>query len=269
MGGAGLVFVADIGATKVRYGLAGKGMVPDVVPTPTSYFSLVRLLVSESRRYKADALCVACPGLVSRNASVAISSLYTCLDGQTLAADLQARIDIPVSVANDANAVALGASAVANYCFVVVVGTAVGGAITTGAGDIYDGERGYAGEVGHIHVPEASKIECPCGLAGCLDTVASGWSLERDLGPRWYENRLRIRAQQRLELAANAICSACYTVSALLDPRLILIAGHLSSWKPFRHAVVNALSERSINVDLTVETWPFIDRWATIEGALP
>jgi predicted NBD/HSP70 family sugar kinase len=53
-----------------------------------------------------------------------------------------------------------------------------------GAASIVDGKpyygcRGMAGEFGHITVDYRSRIPCMCGNYGCLETIASGWAIER------------------------------------------------------------------------------------------
>ncbi len=47
-------------------------------------------------------------------------------------------------------------------------------------GKIISGHSGFAGEFGHIPV-EGNKNLCHCGKQGCLETVASGLALERQL----------------------------------------------------------------------------------------
>ena len=45
-------------------------------------------------------------------------------------------------------------------------------------GSVHRGTRGLAGEIGHI-VVDADGPRCPCGLRGCLETVASGPAIAR------------------------------------------------------------------------------------------
>ena len=43
-------------------------------------------------------------------------------------------------------------------------------------GSLYTGDRGNAGEIGHIKIPNETGI-CGCGKTGCLETIASGIKL--------------------------------------------------------------------------------------------
>jgi glucokinase len=72
---------------------------------------------------------------------------------------------------NDAEAAALGESALRNLADVVFicVGTGVGGAVVSG-GSIVAGNL-----LGHIG--GFSEDACSCGRIGCLETVAAGWAL--------------------------------------------------------------------------------------------
>lgn len=90
--------------------------------------------------------------------------------------------DVPVAIINDANAAALGeyyhglAKGIKNF-IVVTLGTGLGAGIIVDGKLIY-GERGLAGELGHIIVqPDGRK--CNCGRAGCLETYVSATGLKR------------------------------------------------------------------------------------------
>ena len=48
-------------------------------------------------------------------------------------------------------------------------------------GAVHRGTRGLAGEIGHI-VVDADGPVCPCGLRGCLETIASGPAIARAAG---------------------------------------------------------------------------------------
>jgi glucokinase len=57
------------------------------------------------------------------------------------------------------------------------VGTGISAGVVLD-GRVHRGTRGLAGEVGHI-VVDASGPVCPCGLHGCLETIASGPAIAR------------------------------------------------------------------------------------------
>lgn len=91
--------------------------------------------------------------------------------------------EIPVHLANDANAAALGefhagAGMDTESMFLLTLGTGIGGGFVIG-GKIWEGTGSVAGEVGHMCV-QADGPLCNCGARGCLEACISGWALIRD-----------------------------------------------------------------------------------------
>jgi glucokinase len=95
---------------------------------------------------------------------------------------LQARLQRPVTVDNDANCVIRG-EAVAGVAqgesnlVGLTLGTGVGGAVILG-GRVWRGVDGMAGELGHM-VVEPDGPDCGCGSNGCMEMYASA------VGLRW------------------------------------------------------------------------------------
>jgi glucokinase len=89
---------------------------------------------------------------------------------------------VPVVIINDANAAALGefyyghAKGLKNF-IVITLGTGVGAGIFIDGNLLY-GERGLAGEMGHI-VVEPNGRKCNCGRSGCLETYVSATGMRR------------------------------------------------------------------------------------------
>lgn len=97
---------------------------------------------------------------------------------------LEARLQKPIKIDNDANVAALGeawsgAGKGIDHCVCYTLGTGVGGGIIIG-GKIVQGFSGLAGELGHIAViPDLEAIQCGCGKIGCLETVSSATGIIR------------------------------------------------------------------------------------------
>lgn len=90
---------------------------------------------------------------------------------------------LPVEIDNDANCAALGemwkgAGNGAKNIACVTLGTGVGGGIIVN-GDIVQGVKGAAGEIGHITIIPEGGAPCNCGKTGCLETVASATGIVR------------------------------------------------------------------------------------------
>ncbi len=89
---------------------------------------------------------------------------------------------MPVTIANDANAAALGemvfGSARGMKDFIILtLGTGLGSGIIT-SGKLLIGAHGLAGEIGHVNVEPRGR-NCNCGLQGCLETYASVTGIKR------------------------------------------------------------------------------------------
>ena len=86
---------------------------------------------------------------------------------------------VPVCVANDANAAALGEMRHAGKwknVVMITMGTGVGGGVILD-GKIVTGAFGGGGEIGHIPVRKSEPEYCSCGKKGCLEQYASAEGL--------------------------------------------------------------------------------------------
>ena len=93
---------------------------------------------------------------------------------------LRDRLNIPVSLANDANAAAVGewvagAGVGVDDLVYYTVSTGVGGGIIVG-GSLLTGASGLAGELGHVTVDPNGPL-CGCGNYGCVEAFASGTAI--------------------------------------------------------------------------------------------
>jgi len=97
---------------------------------------------------------------------------------------LEALLKLPVFVENDVNVgvmgeYAFGAGQGVRELVGIFVGTGIGGGIVIG-GQLFQGARGAAAEVGHV-VIEINGPLCGCGNRGCAEALASRTAMERDV----------------------------------------------------------------------------------------
>lgn len=94
---------------------------------------------------------------------------------------LRAALGVPAYVEHDARAAAAWLYSIAidrsRDLAYLSVGTGVSAGLVLG-GHVRRGANGLAGEIGHVLADPAGP-ECPCGLRGCLETVASGPAIAR------------------------------------------------------------------------------------------
>ena len=92
---------------------------------------------------------------------------------------------MPTTVDNDVNAMAVAEHRAGGYddatdVLLVKVSTGIGAGLVLG-GRIHRGAVGAAGDIGHTAVQDADGIVCRCGNVGCLEAVASGAAVVRQL----------------------------------------------------------------------------------------
>ena len=125
---------------------------------------------------------VGTPGLVNTNKGLVVNAVNLEWHNLPLAHLLQDRYHLPAYVLNDSQAAAMGEY---NYgeghlsdrnMVVISARHGIGAGIIINQ-QLFQGDGGGAGEIGHIVVvPEGGK-RCRCGNYGCLETVASTQAL--------------------------------------------------------------------------------------------
>ena len=147
----------------------------------TAVIELARHLIADSFA-PVLGVGVGTPGIVDdRGVVLSAPNLgWTAFD---LESRLRTALELPVLVANDANAAAL-----AEYTFggaeddmmLIKVGAGVGSGLLTG-GQPTRGSRFAAGEIGHVTIGTDGGPRCACGKVGCLEAWLSVPALEARL----------------------------------------------------------------------------------------
>lgn len=261
----------DIGGTKLAVGVAtaqGQLLSTERIPTNSGEGPdrvLARLAdvcrtVIEKAGVKVDAAGVGCVGPLDQKTGYVINPVN--LHGWNkvpLVNTLKSHLNIPVFLDNDANAAALGehrfgaGRGMANMVY-LTISTGIGGGIIVNH-QLYQGENGNAGELGHMSVNFAGR-PCGCGNLGCIEQYASGTAIaararEAVLAAGNHESVLvslagtvdRINGQtvveavrQRDPLACRvwdetivALGSCMVSVIHIFNPRRIVLGGGISN----------------------------------------
>ncbi|MFC0634816.1 ROK family protein [Brevundimonas balnearis] len=187
----------DFGGTKIEAAaIADDGRLLARIrdPNPGDYDAAIQMVARLIDRVEAEAgatgtVGLGIPGSPSPRTGLIRNANSTYLNGRPFAADLEARLNRPVRLANDANCLALseatdGAGAGADVVLAVIIGTGCGAGLVVD-GRLVEGAHGVAAELGHVSLPWPTKDEAPgpacwCGLNGCLETWVSGSGFQRD-----------------------------------------------------------------------------------------
>lgn len=138
---------------------------------------------SKKRKLKLQGLGVCLPGAVNSKKGIVPRSPH--LPGWKdfpLRAKLQSRFHLPVLLANDANAAAVGeaifgqAKGLSDFIY-MTVSTGIGAGIYV-HGKLLEGVSYGGGEVGHTIIVPSGNL-CDCGHHGCLEAYASGTAMAK------------------------------------------------------------------------------------------
>jgi fructokinase len=248
----------DLGGTKIEIvALADDGveLLRRRVPTPQGdYLGTLQAIAglvrdAEAELGQCDTLGIGTPGAVSRATGCIKNSNSTHLIGQPIVQDLEALLQRPVNISNDANCFALseasdGAGAGAQVVFGVILGTGVGAGIVVD-GRVLAGPNGIAGEWGHNPLPwpqpkELPGPQCYCGKHGCIETFLSGPSMtrlhEQETGAALSSQEIVARAEQgdaacerSLHAYEHRLARGLALVINILDPDVIVLGGGMSN----------------------------------------
>lgn len=185
----------DVGGTKIAIGIGtrdGSLKASREIPTDPGWSKdevldrvahEVRLALEEAGLEHGDVTGVGLgtPGPLDGPVLLETSNLHNWT-GLNWKSGLESRLNLLVSVENDATAAGVGewmygAGQGTQQCVYVTVSTGIGAGIVAN-GQRYSGARGNAGEFGHL-VMDPKGPRCPAGHHGCLESLASGTAIRR------------------------------------------------------------------------------------------
>ncbi|MDD2842940.1 MAG: fructokinase, partial [Tolumonas sp.] len=251
----------DLGGTKIEViALDNEGgeLFRKRVPTPRHDYQQTLnaitglVLDAEAATGKKGSVGLGIPGTISPFTGKVKNANSTWLNGQPLDKDLEAMLERPVRIANDANCLAVseatdGAGAGGKVVFAVIIGTGCGSGIAIN-GRVHAGGNGIAGEFGHNPLPWIDEDEwnyqkvtpCYCGKKGCIETYVSGTgfanSYKFDTGIERKGVEIMALVAQGDKAAIKAIedyerrlAKALAHAVNLMDPDVIVLGGGMSN----------------------------------------
>ncbi|MDH4278948.1 MAG: ROK family transcriptional regulator [Acidimicrobiia bacterium] len=251
--------VVDLSGRSVRAPLAG----PAESTHQGNLEQLLATLIDESP-HPISGVGLASPGVISED-GVVIEASNLGWHNHPLAELTERAVELPVTVINDAQAIAVaaydrlaggpaaGIDAVPDL-LLIHLGRGIGAGIILG-GRIHVGSHRAAGEIGHSVVDLAGP-ECRCGNRGCLETVASSAAIYHTIVGRrpasidW--NITKLEDRYGADTVAAAIAEAGEAVATVvgflinaLDISLTAIAMRPGdAAKPMAAAVARSLTNR-------------------------
>jgi len=149
------------------------------------------------------------------------------------------RFGCPAVIDKDANIMALGEHRSHwrrfDHILYVKAGTGVGCGVIA-MGDLHRGANGSAGDIGHIQHRGDGEPLCRCGKTGCVEAVAGGWALVRDLRAQGIqvstaEDVVRLAgghdrvALQAIRRAGRVLGEVLADVVNFFNPSVVIVGG--------------------------------------------
>jgi len=300
----------DIGGTKIAGALvdeSGQILSELKVPTPATdpeaiVDAVVGLVDALSQGVEVLGVGVAAAGFIDADQATIIYAPNLSWRNENFKAKLQAKINLPIIIENDANAAAwaeyrYGAGKGYKHMIMLTIGTGVGGAVIADS-KMLRGGFGIAGELGHIRMVPDGQL-CGCGSRGCLESYASGTALLKNArrlaksndpkGARLAELELehgKLKGEQvyqaivegdagaveLLQELGTWLGSAVSSFTAVLDPEIVVVGGGVSMagdllLDPIRKAYLEQLPARGYRPELKIVAAEFVNDAGVVGAA--
>jgi predicted NBD/HSP70 family sugar kinase len=219
----------------------------------------IEKVISVVRKYSAlnagiEGVGVSLPGLVDPATGTALYVPYFKWRDLPVAELITSAIGLPVVIDNDANAVALaelwfGRPEVcdARDFILVLVAEGVGTGIVFD-GQVYRGERGAAGEFGHMIIGADAPVPCSCGNRDCWEAFSS----ERAAVARYLNISGSTATLGFGELVDRALGGESHAKDALVETALCLGVG-------ISNLIVGFSPEAVIVGGEIARAWPLVE----------
>ena len=223
--------------------------------TPTDdygrFIAVVSNMVSHAENEVGSSATVGIglPGMIDPR-GVTTCPNVPCLTGKKTVADVEASLDRPIGVGNDARNFALseangGAGDDFDRVLGIIIGSGLGGGLCID-GKVFTGSNNIAAEWGHMLLPAVLQQrynlplrECGCGASGCIERYFSGpglvWLYEHLTGrkldtPVATDVIFRDDADARKVADAyiNGLATCLSQLLIYYDPDIIVIGGGVS-----------------------------------------
>lgn len=218
------------------------------------------------------AVGISIPGIADQESGEILYIPYFHWANWDIANQITEKLHLPVTIDNDANAVALAElwfgdpimRSTRNF-ILVLVSEGIGTGIIID-GEVYRGEHGAAGEFGHMFIADNAAVKCSCGRSDCWEAHASEKAIVNRYKQKNGKSEIDVIDIDRLiglaqngERQAQAILkeSAKYLgigISNLIigfSPQTIVISGRIARAWELIEEDIRILTKRSIRHELS------------------
>ncbi|MDQ0255861.1 putative NBD/HSP70 family sugar kinase [Evansella vedderi] len=257
----------DIGGTFTKFGLVsteGELTERQQNPTPetlTQFLSLVEIYYHKHQNhYGIQGIAISCPGSVTESGKILGYSSVPFLHKENIRERVERYFQLPTTVENDANCVALGemwngAAKGMDTFACIVCGTGIGGSIVMN-GKLHKGVNLHGGEFGYVLFSNTneefhtwSELGSSSALTRRLRQTAPYY--ENWTGPLVFENAEEHKeANESVALFFRTLAMGVFTIQYIIDPEKIIIGGGITRQESF-------MKELTAHLDVLFEAKPF------------
>jgi len=245
-----MIACIDIGGTSIKAGVLDKnGKIKfretlKIIDDIDKLFDIIVNFVERSKRnFLIEGLAISSPGAVDTKEGVIYgSSALNCIHGPNFKKILGERLNLNVSIENDANCAALaevfnGSAKDVNNMIFIVCGTGIGGSIVYN-GEIINGKNLHCGEFGFMIMENEddkfrtfSEISSTISMVTRVKRFYSGdWDGEKIFREAECGNMIWINSINKFYLN---LAKGIYNLQYMYDPELILLGGAISEREDF------------------------------------
>lgn len=255
--------------------LAGKVLQKQTFPTSANVDFMTEQIIGRIEKFIAESpdsqlkVGISVPGIADSTLGKVLYIPYFNWHDWNIASQITERTGVSATVENDANAIALAelwfgdekVRKTRNFITVLVAEGVGTGVIFDG--QIYHGEKGAAGEFGHMIVGVDAPVQCSCGSRDCWEAHASEKAIVARYGRLLEEQNLSQNTADighLIELAENGDSFAIQALKETgkflgigisnlivgLSPQAVIVSGNITkAWK-FIGIELSLMAERSV-----------------------
>lgn len=245
---------------------------PDIVYMSAQIIERVSTLAKKYPQAELE-VGISVPGIADQMLGTTLYIPYFQWHDWDICKQLAKKTGLPVTIDNDANAIALAElwfgrekiRRVSNF-ITVLVGEGIGTGVIFD-GQVYRGERGAAGEFGHMIVGSDAPVECSCGSRDCWEAHAS----EKAIIARYLRlfdnsamkpdgitmpklvslaNEGQVQAIEALKETAKYLGIGISNLIVGLSPQAVIVSGSITKAWSLVKDELSAMAERSVRRDL-------------------
>jgi glucokinase-like ROK family protein len=233
---------------------------------PLVYQILDKLISATSQ--PLSGIGVGAPGLINSSEGLVVNAVNLNWKNLPLTSLLEERYHLPVYILNDCQAAAIGEMTYGKgfeedeNLVLINVHHGIGAGIIINR-EIFQGDGGFAGEIGHVVVVHEGGEICRCGKRGCLETVASAKALirqTRELVKQDPDSRLPRDTEQ---INLDTIEDAFIAGDPLIRDLVLKTADYLGMAISYAVGILN-IHKVVLNGDMTRFGAPWLDEIRTV-----